>query len=156
MDKVVEAAKVGKVNVAQVYESLVKEIVIESGLTERNLEAIGLPLTVPHFRALPPDLTCNYMNAIYPNGRVQGSSMSWWEEKACILSSLLHIGSWQEPTVDGMRAVLRQMPVAYLMKSWMTSKSNAASNTSETVFMHFSGNEAGAPEPKPPSLVQKP
>lgn len=140
MVKVVESAMEGKVNLAQLYQSCVEGILVESGLSRRNLEAIGLPLAVPNFVALPFGLACNYINMIYPDGK-RHAGMTSNEEQECILTSILHVALTQEPSQENMRMVLKKMPTAYLLKSWMATKSGLASKASADIFMFFQGSE---------------
>ena len=141
MAKIIDAAKNGMVNVAQLYESCINEIVTETGLTKLNLEAIGVPLAIPNFLALPQSPTCDYINEIYPNGSRKHLNMLDSEEKDCILASLLHIASSQDPSVENIRAVLKMMPPCYLLKSWTASKFGDASKACADIFMFLRGNE---------------
>ncbi len=141
VDKIVDAAKNGAIDVAKLYETYVHEIAVETGLTKQNLETIGIPLAIPHFLVLPQNLTRDYLNEIYPDGTRKHIGMLDSEEKFCILESLLHIASSQDPSVESVRAVLKAMPACYLLKSWMASKSGDPSKPHADVFMFLRGNE---------------
>jgi hypothetical protein len=138
----VDNAKYGLVNLADYYDRCLKEVVAESGLTEQHLGALGVPLSVPRFPALPNYQTPWYLEAVYPLGKVKRESLTFEEMRVCVLASELHIGSCQDPTQEGMRAVLQSMPPWYLLKSWVASRMNVPSAASEDLFMGFRGKEA--------------
>ena len=138
----VDNAKLGLVSVADYYDRCLKEVVAESGLTEQHLGTLGVPASVPRVPALPNYDTAWYVNNVYPSGRVKRSSLTFEEARVCVLASDLHIGSCQEPTQEGMRAVLQSMPPWYLLKSWVAARMNGASTASEDLFMGFRGKEA--------------
>ena len=141
MVKILDAAKEGKTDVAKLYETYVQWILTETGLTLQNLEAIGIPPAVPKFMVLPQNKTCEYINEIYPYGERRHLSLLDQEEKECILASLLHIASSQDPTAESVHAVLKTMPACYLLKSWMMCKSGDPFRAQADVFMFLRGNE---------------
>lgn len=138
----VDNAKYGLVNVADYYDRCLREVVAESGLTEQHLGTLGVPLSVPRFPALPNYETAWYVNNVYPSGKVKREGLVDEEVRQCVLASDLHIGSCQDPTQEGMRAVLQSMPPWYLMKSWVAARMNGLSAASEDLFMGFRGKEA--------------
>jgi len=138
----VDNAKCGLVNVADYYNRCLQEVVVESGLTEQHLGALGIPLSVPRFPALPNYETHWYVSAVYPSGKMKREILTFEEARASVLASELHIGSCQEPTQEGMRAVLQSMPPWYLLKSWVAARMNGAATASEDLFMGFRGKEA--------------
>ena len=138
----VDNAKYGLVDVADYYDRCLKEVVAESGLTEQHLGALGVPLSVPRFPALPNYETAWYVNNVYPSGKVKRECLVDEEVRQCVLASELHLGSCQDPTQEGMRAVLQSMPPWYLLKSWVAARMNGPSAASEDLFMGFRGKEA--------------
>ena len=138
----VDNAKYGLVNVADYYDRCLREVVAESGLTEQHLGTLGVPLSVPRFPALPNYETAWYVNNVYPSGKVKRECLVDEEVRQCVLASELHIGSCQDPTQEGMRAVLQSMPPWYLLKSWVAARMNGPSVASEDLFMGFRGKEA--------------
>ena len=138
----VDNAKFGLVNGADYYDRCLKEVVAESGLTEQHLGALGVPLSVPRFPALPNYETAWYVNNVYPSGKVKRECLVDEEVRQCVLASELHLGSCQDPTQEGMRAVLQSMPPWYLLKSWVAARMNGPSAASEDLFMGFRGKEA--------------
>jgi hypothetical protein len=138
----VDNAKLGLVSAADYYDRCLKEVVAESGLTEQHLGALGVPLSVPRFPALPNYETAWYVSNVYPSGRVKRESLTFQEARVCVLASDLHIGSCQDPTQEGVRAMLQSMPPWYLLKSWVAARMNGGSTASEDLFMGFRGKEA--------------
>ena len=139
------AALAGSLNLAMQYGELLKHAACESGISDVQLGALGVALSVPKLDFIGYYTLESYVDWVsWPRAHDEDGVrvLTSAERKHCILSSELHIGLSAPPSEDSALQVLRSMPVWFLVRSWQQHRLGLDAHPAEPAFLGFRGREA--------------